>query len=354
MGKLVKFILLGLNLLAVLALVAAYFSGSVSPEKWWPASFFGLAYPVTFAVNILFILLWLIIKPRYLWFSLLVVVAGVGFLSRFVQISGKKLDNGDLKILSYNVQHFIGNGEGRQKETGEEITRFIEDQGADIICLQEVRLRQNNIFNLRQTVQELSSVSHYQFARSSNTFGSVTMTRFPIVNMGEIRFDDSKNISIFTDLLINNDTVRVYNVHLQSYQIDPLRFAIINSGIDEESDLEELRELGERFKQGFKLRANQVETLRDHIKESPYQVIVCGDLNDTPASFSYQQLRRGLKDAFVDSGSGVGRTYIGKLPSFRIDYIFHSRGYESFNFTTHDFRHSDHLPVSTELVKSSR
>ncbi|MGC9352266.1 MAG: endonuclease/exonuclease/phosphatase family protein, partial [Mariniphaga sp.] len=80
-------------------------------------------------------------------------------------------------------------------------------------------------------------------------------------------------------------------------------------------------------------------------------VIVCGDLNDTPASFSYQQLRNGLKDAFVGSGKGMGRTYVHKLPALRIDYIFHSPVFESYNFKTHEFRHSDHLPVSTELVR---
>jgi len=79
-------------------------------------------------------------------------------------------------------------------------------------------------------------------------------------------------------------------------------------------------------------------------------VIVCGDFNDTPVSFSYHTLADGLTDAFVNSGQGIGRTYIGKLPSFRIDYIFHGDRFESYNFKTLDYRMSDHLPVSCSLL----
>jgi len=100
------------------------------------------------------------------------------------------------------------------------------------------------------------------------------------------------------------------------------------------------------------MRARQARIIRKHIDESPYHVIVCGDLNDTAASYSYRLLKKGMKDAFVSSGRGVGRTYVGILPSFRIDYIFYSQGFDSFNFQTHDFRQSDHLPVSCSLVKN--
>ncbi len=295
--------------------------------------------------------MWLIINPRYLWISLVAILAGWGFLTRFIQISGKRIDSGDINVLSYNVQYFAGNGIESQKETAGNIKQFLKDQQPDIICLQEVRLRKNDIFNLARTVEDINSINHYQYARSSTTYGSVTMTRYPIINMEEIRFKNSRNISIYTDVLIDGDTVRIFNVHLQSYNMDPEKYTIIDSGIDEEEDLREVHEIWYRFKKGFSLRAQQVKTIRGYIEESPYHIIICGDFNDTPASYSYRQLRKGLKDAFLCSGTGVGRTYVGKLPSFRIDYIFHSRGFESYNFKTIDFRYSDHLPVACSLVK---
>lgn len=284
--------------------------------------------------------------------SLISVLLGFGFISRYIQLRGKKIEEGDIKVVSYNVQHFYGEGGNNQKENAEKIVSFIDKLDADIVCFQESRLRKNSIFNLEKTVKSLGSIKHYQFARSSTTYGSVTMTRFPILNMGEIRFENSRNITIYTDVLIQNDTVRIFNVHLQSYQIDPSRYPIIDSpGISEEEDLRDLREMGSKFKKAVQLRAKQVREIRKFIDKSPYHVIVCGDFNDTPASFSYRKIRGGLNDAFVSSGEGIGRTYVGKLPSFRIDYIFYSEGFQTFNFQTYDFRMSDHLPVSCELIK---
>jgi endonuclease/exonuclease/phosphatase family metal-dependent hydrolase len=349
--KLLKFIALSLNLLVVLALLTSYISGYISPEKWWIPSFFGLAYPVILGINLFFMVFWLILSPRYVLVSLLTVLVGWGVLSRYVQIQGKSVDRGDIKILSFNVHHFRGNGELSSTETAAEITRFIKDQRPDIVCLQEARLRQNTIFNLAKTVEELEFINHYQFARTSSTFGSVTLTRYPIVNMDEIRFENSRNITIYTDILIGTDTVRVFNVHLHSYGIDPKNYSIIDSGVTTEEDLKEAREMGSKLKRGFEMRARQVETIRKIMDKTPYPIIVCGDLNETPTSFAYQQLRDGLKDAFVGSGKGIGRTFVNKLPALRIDYIFHSPVFESYNFITHEFRHSDHLPVSTELVR---
>ena len=351
MRKLVKFIALSLNLLAVLALVTAYFSGYISPEKWWIPSFFGLAYPVILGINLFFVVFWLILNPRYVLISLLTILAGWGVLNRYVQMQGKTVEKGDIKILSFNVHHFRGNGKLTAAETAAEIIRFLKEQRPDIICLQEARLRQNHIFDLAKTVEYLDFINHYQFARSSSTFGSVTLTRYPIVHMDEIRFENSRNITIYTDILIGTDTVRVFNIHLHSYGIDPKDYSIIESGVSTEEDLKEAREVGSKLKRGFQMRAKQVETIRKIMDETPYPVIVCGDLNETPTSFAYQQLHDGLKDAFVGSGKGIGRTFVNKLPALRIDYIFHSPLFESYNFKTHDYRQSDHLPVSTELVR---
>lgn len=343
-----------LNIAAVIALLVSYLSVFIPPDKYWVPALFGLAFPFLVAANLIFVIFWLLVKPKYSLISVLAVLVGWSMLSRYVQFGGSKTENEGIKVLSYNVQHFTGNDELKEKEVANRIITFLNAGNSDIICLQEARLRKNQIFNLPDAVKKLNSIQHYQYARSSTTFGSVTLTRFPIVNMGEIRFDKSRNMSIYTDVLIGGDTVRVFNVHLQSYLIDPGKYSVIESpGIDQEKNLKEMREMGVKFKAAFQMRAEQVREIRSHINASPYAVIVCGDFNDTPISYAYQQLRGNLMDAFVSSGSGIGRTYIGKLPSFRIDNVFHSEEFESFNFQTSDFRMSDHLPVSCTLVKKS-
>ena len=350
--KVFQNIFLILNIVAVFVLFIAYLSVYISPDKYWIPALFGMAYPFIIVANIFFIVVWLLFKPRNLWFSLIAILIGWSFVSRYVQLNGAEIEAGDMKIVSYNVRYFIAENENTQKENADSIISFLEKQNADIICLQEARLRKKSIFDLANTVKKLSTINHYQYARSSTTYGSVTMTRYPIINMGEIRFDESRNMTIYTDVIINNDTVRIFNVHLQSYQIDPDKYSIIDSpGVNQEEDLKEVREMSIKFKKAFRMRAQQVREIREQINKSPYSVIVCGDFNDTPVSFAYQTLRGDLTDAFVTSGRGFGRTYIGKLPSFRIDNIFYNDNYEAYNFRTYDFRMSDHLPVSCELVR---
>jgi endonuclease/exonuclease/phosphatase family metal-dependent hydrolase len=336
----------------VIALVVSYLSGFIAPDKFWIPALFGLAYPFLFLGNVVFVFIWLFLKPRNLLLSLVFILLGWNVLSRYVQLEGSTSDKTEIKVLSYNVRHFMGNDSEDRSTNAEKIISFLDEQDADIICLQEARLRKNNIFNLASTVNKLETIKHYQFARSSSTYGSVTMTRYPIVKMGEIRFENTRNMTIYTDVLIDADTVRIFNVHLQSYNIDPKKYSIIESpGITEEEDLKEMQEMGMKFKKAFQERAKQVREIRKYIDDSPYEVIVCGDFNDTPVSYAYSYLGKDLKDAFVCSGKGIGRTYIGKLPSFRIDYIFYGDKFESYNFKTFDFAYSDHLPVTCDLVK---
>ena len=352
MRKALRNILFLVNILLALALAASYLSVYIPPDKYWLPSLFGMAYPFLLAGNLIFLLLWLLFKPRYALLSIGIIVIGWGYFTRFMQLKGESSEEANIKVVSYNVKHFVADTSGTQKENATKIISFLAEQNADIICLQEARLRKNSIFNLAQTVKDLESIKHYQFARSSTTYGSVTMTRYPIVNMGEIRFENTRNISIYTDVLIDGDTVRIFNIHLQSYLIDPDKYSIIDSpGLNEEKDIEEVKEMSRKFKDAFEMRAEQVREIRKYIDESPHNVILCGDFNDTPVSFSYRTLSDGLTDAFVSSGRGIGRTYIGKLPSFRIDYILHGDSFESYNFETLDYRMSDHLPVSCSLLK---
>ncbi|MCD6355332.1 MAG: hypothetical protein J7L95_07270, partial [Prolixibacteraceae bacterium] len=218
MKKTLQNIVLAINVLAAFSLFFSYVSVFIPPDKWWIPSLFGLAYPFFLAVNLFFIVFWLLFKPRFVVISLLLIFSGWGFLSRYFQLNERGIERSDMKVVSYNVQHFFGDGSKSQPENAQTIIHFLKEQNADIYCLQEVRLRKNSIFNLQNTVKELPSVNHYQYARSSTTHGSVTMTRFPIVNMGEIRFKGSRNITIYTDVLVQADTVRIFNIHLQSYQ----------------------------------------------------------------------------------------------------------------------------------------
>jgi len=350
MKKFILYIILVLNIAAVAGLLASYISVYIPPNKFWVPAFIGLGYPYILGVNIAFVVFWLFLKWKYSLLSLLAILVGFQFIPRFYQLSGKESDDTQIKVLSYNVHYFSGNGKEVIKNNAEQIITFLEEQNADIICLQESRLRRNDIFNLSKTVKDLKNIQHYQFASSSSSFGSVTMTRYPIVDMGELRFENSTNITIFTDVLIGKDTVRVYNLHLQSYQISPRNYDLLESmDIQDKEKRKIFRKVAGQMKRAFALRAGQVEEIQRHIDACKYPVIVCGDFNDTPASYAYHILSKNREDAFVESGHGIGQTYAGELPSFRIDYLLHSKELKSYNFETIDVDFSDHLPIMCDF-----
>lgn len=338
-------------MIAVLSLVASYVSSCIPPDKWWLPVFLCFACPFILVLNVGFIIFWLFVKPKYMVLSLAVILAGFGFLNRCIQVKGKTTGREGVDILSFNVKHFQGNGKTTPVNSSARVVDFLEERNADVICLQEVLLNRNSVFNLPKTVDRLKNINHYQYARSSTSYGLVTMTRYPIVFMDEIRFEDTRNMAIYTDIIMDGDTVRVFNVHLQSYLIDPDRYSVIDSlDLRNERAMTELREITGKIKTASEMRAEQVREIREYIDKSPYKIIVCGDFNDTPYSYSYQKIRGRLKDAFVESGRGVGNTYVRKIPLFRIDYILHSKDFESFNFRTISFGVSDHLPISCTLL----
>lgn len=340
-----------MNLTVAAALLGSYLSQYIPPDGWWAPAMLGLAYPYLLVANLMFVVAWLMIRPSHSLFSLLTILLGWGTLARFVQLSGRETKQSGISIVSYNVKNFTGRGKNPSRELADVIKGFLQQNEPDIICLQEVKLRTKNVFNLEEALSQFTRIKHYQYARAASTMGSVTLTRFPIVNMEEIRFENSDNIAICTDVVIKKDTFRIFNIHLQSYRIDPDRYDIITSpGFTREKDFREFRELARKYRSAVEMRALQARIIKRKVEESPHPVILCGDFNDTPLSYAYRKTRGKLHDAFVGSGSGIGQTYVGKMPSFRIDYILHSKNLKSYNFKIHEIPYSDHLPISCILM----
>jgi len=346
--------LLLLNLIAVFALGFASLSVYLSPEKVWFAALFGMAFPYLLVINLIFIVLWIIIKPWFTLFSILIILTVYQHINNYLQISGKQTTQKGIRITSYNVRYFMGNTTSSNKENADHILNFLRQNNADIICLQEVRLNKRQIFDIAN--HKLSQINHMQLAHHSYAGGPLTLTRFPILNMGEIRFKNSGNMIIYTDILMNSDTVRVFNCHLQSYRLGRTEINAIDT-IDFDTDektQETFRQIGWKFKVALIKRAEQSATLREYLNQSPYPVIVCGDFNDTPVSFTYRMVRGNLKDSFTESGKGTANTYNGKVPSFRIDYILYSPKFTSYNFAVSSLNHSDHYPISCDLFPAEK
>lgn len=368
MKKAIKKTLFLLNCFLAASLLLAYLSVYISPEDFWPLAFFGLAYPILLLLNLLMVVLWIFRKNKFVLISLLTILLGAGHIRNFIQLPAlskkKSLENRvdsllvdtlirekSFAFLSYNVRLFNYYQWSDDPDAGEMIFELIRDIDPGIVCLQEIYTPvEGEIFSLcRERGKGTYGYSHIAYTTGSSLsgrYGIATKSVFPIINRGELRFPGTYNLAIFTDLQIHNDTVRIYNTHLQSIRLrkrDYDLMKMLNSG--EEEAMNEIKDISNRLKHAFQMRAHQAEALAGHIRESPWPVIVCGDFNDTPVSYTYHKIRGDLVDAYIESGRGIGNTYSGMFPSYRIDYILHSRGLHSVGFETVRVNYSDHFPV---------
>ena len=184
-------------------------------------------------------------------------------------------------------------------------------------------------------------------------FGLVTMSKFPIVDDDHIKFNNDQNNSfLYTDLLIQNDTIRIYNAHIGSARFSQSDYEVMgtegNFKTWPHQQSEENPQIVTRLANAYKKRATQTKTLLTHSYTSPYPVIICGDFNDTPVSYNYRNLTHKYIDAFTLSGNGTAGSFCS-IPMLRIDYLLHSDFFNSYDYQTHDEELSDHRAISTIL-----
>ncbi|MFD2514704.1 endonuclease/exonuclease/phosphatase family protein [Pontibacter locisalis] len=355
-----------LNIAVVFWVLIGVICLQVPPYEFWPAAFIAFSLPGALALNFLFLLYWILRKSWLLVLPLSVMVLGWNYYARLAAINFKEevpQNAKTLQVLSFNTHVFNAykDVDGSEKQASMDMVDWVATHPADIICLQEFYSnRGSSTYNTISKIgtrygrQRFFSVSFVD--RNKADIGIVIFTKYPIINKGVIRFGEShNNRGIWADIDVKGDTVRVYTAHLQSMSIKSQDIENTYSAIgDEDSFKKESRNLARRLKKGFVARGRQVELLLEHIRESPYPVIVCGDFNDIPFSYTYNELAEELKNAFVKAGNGVGATYNGPLPFLRIDNQFYSESLKAYEFETHyEMGLSDHFPISAKYILPS-
>ncbi|MDZ7738163.1 MAG: endonuclease/exonuclease/phosphatase family protein [Bacteroidales bacterium] len=350
MQKLKVKILFTLNIIAGVALLLAYLSVAVNPVKIAFLAFFGLAYPYLLLLNIIFIIIWAVNFKKQAFISLIIILIGLNHFNNYIRFQKAETGEFDFSLLSYNIRLF--NHYDKDKNSEKEIINYLKSSGTDILCLQEFYIN-GNVSSLKERFalrinSDYKVHSKFFPIKDSRHYGIAIFTVFPIVGYGDIKHPSSASLSIYTDIVIKKDTFRIYNNHLQSFKLRGMERTLIEEiySSDQENTMKGIMDLSLSLKQGFAGRANQADTVRKHINASPYPVIVCGDFNDTPVSYTYHKIRKGLRDSFVESGSGAGFTYTGKYPANRIDYILFDKKLISSGFHIDRIKYSDHYPVT--------
>ena len=347
----------------LISLLLSYFAPYANPKSFWLFAFFGLAYPWLLIANVLFLIWWIIRWKKLYWLSLIMIFIGWDNMKNLFHFgSGSENTKSGIKVLSYNVRNFDLYNWTLNKETRNKIFSFLKIESADIVCLQEFFQGDSGYFETLDTVINLTqSVDYhvkYTYSRKKkHHWGIATFSKYPIIFKGKVPFKyKSNNICIFSDLKIGDDTVRVYNMHLQSISFGYADYKFIEA-LKENNDTLDVDDIEiasknilRRIKRAFIKRTTQTEKILAHINACRYPVIICGDFNDTPFSYTYHAFAEKYQDAFMESGSGIGNTYIGAMPSYRIDYIFHSPHFTSSNFEVQPEKFSDHYPISTVIA----
>lgn len=300
-------------------------------------------------------LFWLFNKKIFVLISLLTILAGYGFVLKFFSFNFNNYDKvpkNKIRILSYNIRNFnLYNWKNNIAERLK-FLELIEKENPDIICFQEFYSSDKGHFNNIEFIIKKLNLPYYSFQQSltlrkTDHWGLSVFSKYPILNTQQIDFDNSKlNSGMSADLHINNEIIRLINVHFESVHFIKSDYSYIEQLTQEKDpDIESSRKIFGKLKHGFIKRGNQVDLVEGIIKQSPYPIIVCGDFNDHPISYTYNIISNNLQDAFLEKGFGIGQTYTGSFAPFRIDYILMDKKFKIENCWTIKKPLSDHYPV---------
>ncbi|MEM0542092.1 endonuclease/exonuclease/phosphatase family protein [Flavobacterium sp. j3] len=331
------------NIVITVLTFVAYILPFLAPKLFPLLSVLTLILPLFLILNGLFFLYWLLQLKRQLVLSGLVLLLGITFINKFYKFSSSVTDEEekDFTVMSYNVRLFNIFEWIPKPAIGDTILSFINEQNPDILCIQEYS--QNAKVDLR--VYKYKAI--YMEGKNIKT-GQAIFSKFPIFNQGDFKIPQAGNNIIYADIKKGKDTIRVYNIHLQSIKISP-DVNEIQEHVDV-IDQNKSQQLFTRIRDAFKKQEQQTEVLVNHKKECTYPVIICGDMNNSAFSYVYRNIKSDLNDCFEEAGTGFGQTYKFKYYPARIDYIFASKSMKVKSFRSFtEFNYSDHYPIMTRL-----
>ncbi|NOX85332.1 MAG: endonuclease/exonuclease/phosphatase family protein [Chlorobi bacterium] len=358
---LLRTLFLSLNLIAAIALIGTYLPAYIAPSVSPFISLFGLIYPILLYINLGFVLFWLIFRYKLALVSVIVILAGYNNLMNnfhFNLFKGGVYQGTTLKVLTYNVQTFgLTEGKGEGESNRNKILYFLKNENPHITCLQEYRSEGKTRYEPLKNMKDTLNVGTYYYEsyfspKYNQLSGLVIFSKFSAVDKGKLKFKGSRTFGIYADLLIGNDTVRVYNIHLASIQLLPSDIEFVVSAGQEEKGAfaPHLHKIYDKLTDAFILREKQIDYLTRQLDSCRFTVIMCGDFNDTPSSYVYNQIISKLKDSFKEKGKGISTSYAGEIPFLRIDYIFTSKPVNTFRFQRYKVGFSDHFPVSAMIT----
>lgn len=342
--------LAALGLAVVMPMV--YLVPYVAPARMWLFPVMALAAPALYVLTALLACYW-ILRWRLGLAGVLLLLLAVGLFKvplfwkpQLVREYGPgKYGRSAVKVLSYNVRSFY-DAEGGS--SADRVAELIDSLDPDIICLQEFNSRlagQSRPFAL---LEERYDAARFGLGEEAAPPQAI-LSKHRILRSGVLLSPES---SVWADVLLGDDTLRVFNNHLQSTSIkaEDNDYITRHGYIGDTARETKFRSIAGRLRYTGMLRAAQVDSIAGAMDAmARARRLVCGDFNDTPMSYVYRKMARGLDDAFAKCGEGYSYTYRGFFDMLRIDYVLASPDLELLSYEVLRIGCSDHYPVFVRL-----
>ena len=332
-------VLTGANVATILLLWASALSTRIPPDLFPRLSLAGLAFPVFLVADVLFFPVWLLSRARMAWLPIAGMMVVGGYVLDYCPLNGRgEAGDSTLCVISYNAGGVAGE-EGRDS-----LWAYLDRMHPDIVCLQEVS---STWFGTDEAKEDMRRLG----LSCMGDKGVYVLSRWPMRKAGfDIKYKTRGNGSYACWVLHGTDSILVVSNHLESNRLsssDKDEYRQIISSPNGNVVRHEGRALARKLAQAEKLRGPQADTLCAVAdRYSRYPVLMCGDFNDTPISYTYQRLSRRLTSAFRESGCGMGFSFNQDAFYVRIDHIFHSGHFQSTRtLIDQNVGLSDHYPI---------
>ena len=351
--------LLSVNFITIGGLILTAYSPYFNPESLPFLANLGLGFPILLLLQAVFLLFWLLVKPKQVKYSIIGLLIIAPQLFKYCPVNWTKpTPNEAIKVLSYNTMSFGGLTKNSNHKN--EILEYLKDSQADIICLQEYSASSNSKYVTDQDINKALSTYNYSKINKigNNKSGNklAIYSKYPIKQTTILPLNSSYNGAVAYVLNVHGEDVLVINCHLESNKItkeDKVTYERILKMENKEQLVKDTKSLYSKFIDASLIRQKQAQKVDSIVKISklPYK-IVCGDFNDSPLSYTNRLLEENLTNAFVQSGTGFGISYNQNKFFFRIDNILVSKNIKAFNcIVDRSIKASDHYPIWCYIAK---
>ena len=318
----------------------------INPSIFVWTAFFGLAFWIIFFANIIILIILIFLKSRRtLLIPIVALLFSIPGIIKSYSFGEKKGSEAQIKVMTYNVGVFRDYKVKSRSVTDvkQSFANLVKEENPDVLCLQESGGWSGN------TAAAFSQMIGYKYYSTNKNNGNSYFSKFPLE---DIKTFDNESISKFADIKKINtnkgDYFYLVNCHFNSFCISTQEIEYTNDTKNIVKDSETYgKSVVSKLIKGFKIRPKNIEILLKKLPDDGTPIIICGDFNDTPMSYTYNQiLNAGLKDAFITASRGIGKTYCGALPLLRIDYFWYNDHIEVINYKRIKQTTSDHYPLT--------